>query len=63
MMGVEESTVRNPLRATIAYCFVENDAVASGITRNSEPYMCSNTYAAMFERAIGKKDNADSDRC
>lgn len=41
--------------------FVKKDAVASGMTRNSNPYMCSNNCTAIFERAVTEDESVTSE--
>ena len=51
MRGTEAINVRKEIGRSRANCLVRKDDVASGMTRNSGPYMCSNNWMAIFETA------------
>ena len=42
MSGGDESVERNDIGGSKANCLVKKSAVASGMTRNWQPYICSN---------------------
>ena len=49
--GFDVIKVRKEIGRSNANCFVKKVEVASGMTRNSRPYMCSNSCTPMFETA------------
>lgn len=61
ILGVVDSTVRNVRRANMAYSLVKKDAVASGMTRNSGPYICLNNCTAMLERVATDDESVTSE--
>lgn len=51
MSGEDESNDRKQIWLIRPNCLVRKDAVASGMTRNSRPYICSKSCIPMFDTA------------
>jgi hypothetical protein len=51
MSGEDESNDKKQIWLIRPNCFVRKDAVASGMTRNSQPCICSKSCIPMFDTA------------